>query len=95
MSSVESKPNPVVEIIDRIKKILYDIASRYPELAVTYAIIENRGYHEILRLIGNLPKYSFVDAKTKISSYMDLDKILTIQEQRELYSLVEKLRQYA
>ena len=87
-----SEQKSAIEILTRLRKILYDIVQKNPALAVLWAVIENRSNAEILQLVSRLPSYTFEEARAKVMTVYSIDTVLSTQEQRQIYDLIEKLR---
>ena len=88
----EVKTTNALEIIAEIKRKLAEVVTRIPLLATYYAVLSSKSENELLHLIRLLKIPKFSELKLSLLAYVNIDRLIPVEEQLYLYDLLLKLK---
>ena len=88
----EVKVSDALEIIAEIKRKLAEVVTKIPLLATYFAVLSSKSESELLHLIRVLDIPGFNELKASLSVYVNIDRIVPLEEQLYLYDLLLKLK---
>jgi len=81
-----------LEILEEIKRKLAEVVIKIPLLSTYYAVLASKSTEELLHLIRTIDIPGFNELKASLSVYINIDRLIPVEEQLYIYDLLLKLK---
>jgi len=81
-----------LEILEEIKRKLAEVVIKIPLLSSYYAVLASKSTEELLHLIRTIDIPGFDELKASLSVYINIDRLIPVEEQLYIYDLLLRLK---